>query len=127
MITSSFNSQRNVNALKSIIQESVQKELRLSSFPISNYQDSIQETMKYVEKNVSPDVPYGISKDEYLMMMNKKVYNIITPIIRDEYRKSSSQGIKKSSQQQQQQQPPLRTLPTEYTMTTSFIDIYKKE
>lgn len=82
MISKDFYSTRNKEALFGVIQESVQRDVR-------PYQEGILKTMEYVEQNVSKEVPYGISKEDYLIMMNKKVYSIIVPIIQQDVPKKN--------------------------------------
>ena len=77
MISKDFYSISNKEALFGVIQESIQRDVR-------PYQEGILKTMEYVEQNVSKEVPYGISKENYLIMMNKKVYSIIVPIIQQD-------------------------------------------
>ncbi len=82
MIYQEFQSQRNKNALIAFIQDSIQNDLKKKNISIHPYQDGIQETMNYVQQNVSDKVPYGVSSEDYLMMMNKKVFSLITPVIK---------------------------------------------
>ncbi len=83
MISSVFHSSKNYEGLKSAIQDSIQDSLQTKTFQLKPYDSMIKETMKYVEQNVSPNVPNGISKDDYIMMMNRKVYSIVKPIIEE--------------------------------------------
>jgi hypothetical protein len=101
MISSVFNSSKNYEALKSAIQDSIQEKLQNKSFQMKPYDSMIKETMKYVEKNVSPQVPQGITKDDYIMMMNRKVYTILKPIIEEN-------ELKMKTNQRQEMEVPQR-------------------
>ena len=79
MIDKLFNSDNNKNAIKSIINDKI---ITNNNININNNFDNlIFETMNYVQSQVSSNIPDGIKKEEYLFLMNKKVYDIITPII----------------------------------------------
>jgi hypothetical protein len=79
MINNLFNSDRNKNAIKSIINEKIQDKY---NYEINNNYDSmINETMTYVLSQVSSKPPKGMPEQEYLFLMNKKVYDIVYPII----------------------------------------------
>ena len=82
MIFQQFQSSRNKNALISVIQDTLQKEMGKKNVQIDPYYEGIQETMNYVQKNVSEQVPYGMNEEDYLIMMNKKTYSIILPMIK---------------------------------------------
>jgi hypothetical protein len=79
-----------------VIEESLQKEIGRKDLSLDTYLDGVQETMNYVQKNVSSEIPYGISKEDYLMMMNKKVYSIILPIIKKDMEEKINIQIKNS-------------------------------
>lgn len=79
MIDKLFNSDNNKNAIKSIINDKI---ITSNNININNNFDNlIFETMNYVQSQVSSNIPDGMKKEEYLFLMNKKVYDIITPII----------------------------------------------
>ena len=76
MINKLFYSQNNKNAIKSIICENI-------NIKINNQHDMmINDTMEYVLSQVSPTPPKGIPQEEYIFLMNKKVYDIVSPIIK---------------------------------------------
>ena len=95
MIHKEFQSPKNKNALISVIEESIQNEIGRKDLSLQSYHDGIQETMNYVQTNTSNDVPYGISSEDYLLMMNKKVYSIITPVIKKDMEDKIKNQIKK--------------------------------
>jgi hypothetical protein len=79
MINNSFNSEINKNAIKSIINEKI---IEKYNYKINNNYDSmITETMDYVLSQVSSKPPKGVSNQEYLFLMNKKVYDLVYPVI----------------------------------------------
>ena len=79
MIDKLFNSDGNKNAIKSIINDKI---ITNNNTNINNNFDNlIFETMNYVQSQVSSYPPDGMKKEEYLFLMNKKVYDIVTPII----------------------------------------------
>jgi hypothetical protein len=82
MIFQQFQSSQNKNALISVIQDTLQKEMGKKNVKLDSYYQGIQETMNYVQQNVSKEVPYGMSEEDYLIMMNKKTYSIIFPVIK---------------------------------------------
>lgn len=104
MISKDFNSTQNRQALFGVIKETVKTD-------IQPYQDGILKTMLYVEQNVSQEVPYGISKEDYLIMMNKKVYSIIVPIIQQDQ-------MNKPKQISSSPTPPPRRIDSSFTKST---------
>ena len=79
MIDKIFYSTINKNAIKSIINEKILKNNNTNIN--NNFDNIILETMKYVESQVNSVPPKGVKTEEYLFLMNKKVYDIVTPII----------------------------------------------
>jgi hypothetical protein len=74
MISNLFFSNNNKNSIKSIIYEESQL----------NVDDKIiTETMNYVYSQVSSTPPKGVDPKEYLFLMNKKVYSIVLPILKE--------------------------------------------
>ena len=81
MISNFFNSNQNKNAIKTIISEDFYKEQKIN---IGNNHDIIiSETMQFVESQVSKTPPRGMDNNEYLYLMNKKVYDIAYPVIKE--------------------------------------------
>jgi hypothetical protein len=76
MINNSFYSQSNINILKSIIKDELKININ------KNHETIINETMKYVEQNAGSKPPSNMSSNEYLFLMNKKVYDIVLPVIK---------------------------------------------
>ena len=75
MLNNSFYSPSNINALKSIISDD-------TKITINKKHDMmISETMKYVEKNAGLNPPSNMSNKEYMFLLNKKVYDIVVPVI----------------------------------------------
>ena len=76
MINNSFYSQSNINILKSIIKDEINININ------KNHETIIMETMKYVEQNAGSKPPSNMTSNEYLFLMNKKVYDIVLPVIK---------------------------------------------
>ena len=76
MINNSFYSQNNINILKSIIKDEINININ------KNNETIIMETMKYVEQNAGSKSPSNMTSNEYLFLMNKKVYDIVLPVIK---------------------------------------------
>jgi hypothetical protein len=100
MINHLFYSPRNKNAIKSVIYESI--ESKTNNKLINNYDVIINETMEYVLSQVSSVPPKGVKEEEYLFLMNKKVFDIVYPIIE----KKEIINIKEKVVVKQQQQLP---------------------
>ena len=79
MINTLFYAPRNKNAIKSIINEKIESKYKIKIN--NNYDAIIDETMGYVLSQISSTPPKGVKEEEYLFLMNKKVYDIVTPII----------------------------------------------
>jgi hypothetical protein len=79
MITNKFNSNKNKYAIKAIINENVEE--KYNKTINNNYDKMIDDTMQYVLSQVSSTPPKGMKEDDYLYLMNKKVYDIVTPLI----------------------------------------------
>ena len=90
MINNLFYSNNNKEAIKSIIIE----ETKVKN--IGNLDLIINDTMQYVSSQVSKTPPKGMKQEEYLFLMNKKVYEIIVPIVTTQ--KSNQKGKQNSSQ-----------------------------
>lgn len=75
MINNLFYSTSNKNAIKDVIGENINIKKN------SNINIIIDETMQYVSSKVSQTPPKGVKNEEYLFLMNKKVYDIILPIL----------------------------------------------
>ena len=74
MIYNQFYSNNNINVLKKIINEDLESKYNMKSVNINS---ELQKCMKYVKDNVSSKTPDNISNDEYLALMNKKVYKLV--------------------------------------------------
>ena len=85
MINNSFYSENNINILKSIIKDEIKININ------KNHETIIFETMKYVEQNAGSKPPPNMSVNEYLFLMNKKVYDIVLPVIKKD--KLSNNGV----------------------------------
>ncbi len=87
-----FNSNKNHEILKELINNSLSEEYgsKTSLMWNKDYDKAIKETMNYVESNVSKDILKTMSEEEYLFLMNKKVYNIIKPIIEENIKKENT-------------------------------------
>ena len=91
MIQKIFYSSLNINAIKSIISETI---LETDNVKIDNKYDTvINETMKYIVSNINSIPPKGMSNEEYLFLMNKKVYNIAVPAIKEDLKINKNRNL----------------------------------
>ena len=74
MIHSQFYSNKNTTILKKIITDDLNSKYNLSNV---NINDEFDKCMKYEKDNVSSVPPKNMNKDEYLNLMNQKVYNLV--------------------------------------------------
>jgi hypothetical protein len=100
MINKSFSSISNKNAIKSVINENIY--LTFKTNINNNFDDLINDTMQYVSSQVSPVPPKGVDKEEYLFLMNKKVYDIVTPVIKQNIEAKNKKDIVKSNKDESQ-------------------------
>ena len=98
MLNNSFYSNSNINILKSIISDDTKIQIN------KNHELIISETMKYVEKNAGLKPPPNMSDKEYLFLLNKKVYEIVVPVISKNNNKDENLNKNTSSRSQQQHQ-----------------------
>ena len=77
MINNLFYSNRNKDAIKYILKE---KENIVIS---GNTELMMNDTMEYVYSQVSPNPPKGVASEEYLFLMNKKVYELMIPFLKN--------------------------------------------
>ena len=89
MINNLFYSTSNKNAIKDVIGENIN--IRNNS----NIDIMIDETMQFVSSKVSQTPPKGVKNQEYLFLMNKKVYDIILPVLNNI--ESSKKNIKNNN------------------------------
>jgi hypothetical protein len=75
MIDKLFFSDKNKYAIKTIINN----ELLIKD----NYDKIMDDTMNYVLSQVSTIPPKGMDEEEYLFLMNKKVYDLLKPILKN--------------------------------------------
>ena len=87
MINKLFYSSNNKYAIKSIINEDIKIN--------NNYDMMINDTMDYVISQVNKEPPKGMKSEEYIFLMNKKVYDIVTPIILTSEKNKKTKPIKK--------------------------------
>jgi hypothetical protein len=69
--------------LKSILKDEIKININ------KNHETIIIETMKYVEQNAGSKPPPNMTTNEYLFLMNKKVYDIVLPVIKKDSNKSN--------------------------------------
>ena len=81
MIYNQFYSNNNISVLKKIINEDLESKYNIKN---ANINSELQKCMKYVKDNVSSQTPNNISNDEYLALMNKKVYKLVTDFYKNE-------------------------------------------
>lgn len=111
MISTFFHAPKNIKILKDVIEESLKKELNIKEDFLHQYEQSFLETMKYVEENSPKEIPRGINKDEYLLKLNKKVYQLYTPILKEKV-------VKDQQQKQYQEKYELRVPPRNIPIST---------
>jgi len=104
MITNKFNSNKNKYAIKAIINGDIEE--KYSKTINNNYDGMIDDTMQYVLSQVNSSPPKGMKEDDYLFLMNKKVYDIVTPLI---IKNISEKKVIPSIPSQQSQQPKVNT------------------
>ena len=78
-----FDSQKNKEVLTKIIKDDLHASFRIQNFP--NLQKYLNETMNYVKMNVSKETPSSMSDQKYLLLLNKKVYSVIMPILQNKH------------------------------------------
>ena len=74
MIHSQFYSNKNTTILKKIITDDLNSKYNLNNV---NINDEFDKCMKYVKDNVSSIPPKNMTKNDYLNLMNQKVYNLV--------------------------------------------------
>jgi len=79
-----FDSQKNKEVLTKIIKDDLHASFRIQNFP--NLQKYLNETMNYVKMNVSKETPSSMSDQKYLLLLNKKVYSVIMPILQNKHK-----------------------------------------
>ena len=79
MITNTFYSKNNKNAIKGVLNEDTLS--RYNKHLDAKYDHIVNETMDYVFSQIKPMPPTGMSKDDYLLLINKKVYAIVISLI----------------------------------------------
>jgi len=101
MTSKLFYSNNNKNAIKYIINENIEK--NLNGKINNNFDTMINDTMDYVISQVSKEPPKGMKQEEYIFLMNKKVYDLITHVIKTntniENNKPQNQNIKNNKSQ----------------------------
>ena len=75
-----FNNQNNIKIIKSIITDDISKENNVNIG--TKYDNIINDTIKYVESKGGTKPPKNMSSEQFLLLMNKKVYDISVPIIK---------------------------------------------
>jgi hypothetical protein len=79
MIHNLFYSSINKNSIKEIINETINRKFNIKIN--KEYDMIINDTMDYVISQVNTNPPKGVSMEEYIFLMNKKVYELVLPII----------------------------------------------
>ena len=74
MIYNQFYSEKNKTILKKIINDDLVKNYNMNNI---NTILQIEKCMEYVKNNVSSVPPKNMNNNEYLNLMNKKVYNLV--------------------------------------------------
>ena len=97
-----FFSDKNKNAIKSIIESDIKKEF--NNAILTNHEIIITETMNYVIQQAGVNPPSGITEEKYIFLMNKKVYDIVMPVLKKNQKKQVQQTLHTQQQQQQTNQ-----------------------
>lgn len=79
MIYSFFSSNQNINIIQNIVNDDLQKEFR--SNINQDHKNIILKNISFVKSKVSQTTPKGLSDQEYLVLMNQKVYDLSYPEI----------------------------------------------
>ena len=79
MIYSFFSSNQNINIIQNIVNDDLQKEFRSSIN--QDHKNIILKNISFVKSKVSQTTPKGLSDQEYLVLMNQKVYDLSYPEI----------------------------------------------
>jgi hypothetical protein len=112
MIQKLFYSSKNLNAIKLIIEN----EIRKNSNPNTNlnidnnYSSLIDKTMKYIESQISPQPPKGMEEEEYLFLMNKKLFETVVPVIKEDIKKKESEFLKELENRQKKEEKKINPL-----------------
>ena len=80
MILDEFYSKKNINVLKNILQHDLKKK-NIQNF--SKLDIYLNKSMNYVKQNVSNTPPKNMNKDKYLFLLNKKVYELVMPLYKN--------------------------------------------
>lgn len=91
MTSKLFYSNNNKNAIKYIINENIEK--KFNGKININFDTMINDTMDYVISQVSKEPPKGMKQEEYIFLMNKKVYDLITPVIKTNIENNKPKNI----------------------------------
>lgn len=84
-----FHSKKNANVIKQILLE------HNPTFNSQKLDVIVNDTINYVSSNVNKKTPNGMSQNDYLLLMNKKVYDIIEPLM-DKTNKNQNNIIKQT-------------------------------
>ena len=88
MIYNQFYSNSNIQLLTKIINNELENNYNLKNI---NIQENLKKCMNYVKDNVSNKPPKNISNDDYLVLMNDKVYKLVIKL----YQNDNSNQINK--------------------------------
>ena len=98
MVFEIFHSNKNIDSIQQSVQEQIKKEYLVDSLTISKpLNKAINETIKYVETQVKDKVPIGMTQEDYLKLMNKKVVQLVYPIMKENLEKQSKKGNSNST------------------------------
>ena len=87
MILDDFYSQKNIKVLKNILHNDLKKK-NIQNF--SKLDIYLNKSMNYVKQNVSNNPPQNMNKDKYLFLLNKKVYELVMPLYKNNMVKQSN-------------------------------------
>ena len=90
MIYNQFYSNKNKTILKKIIDDDLNKIHNLNNI---NTISQIEKCMNYVKNNVSSIPPKNMNNNEYLNLMNKKVYNLVTSYYKENHKNEKIQKV----------------------------------
>ncbi len=136
MVFEIFHSNKNIDSIQQSVQDQIKKEYAIDSSSVSKpLNKAIVESIKFVETQVKDKVPIGMKQEDYLKLMNKKVVQLVYPIMKENIEKQTKRNQTNQLSQQSsqifpnQQSTPIRQLNdpkmTQNIFDTSIIQNYE--
>ncbi len=139
MVFEIFHSNKNIESIQQSVQDQIKKEYSIDSSSVSKpLNKAIVESIKFVETQVKDKVPIGMTQEDYLKLMNKKVVQLVYPIMKENIQKQSKKiqpsqtnqiQLNQNQSGQQSQSTPIRQLNdqklTQNIFDTSIIQNYE--